>query len=288
MPKRRPPTKQAVAQKGQNTAIARPLADPMSGLGQHADQIPLEFPVIKIEYLAIPETKQLHPDWQAGKFSISIGEQLDHLEIALLALRYGRIKWPDNFDPKNPDTEPECKSDNGLVPVGGSLFPLSDIRGTFAGEKSPLCVYIDDQNQPTRDQIGRYIPACKFAQWGVKNEPPLCKEFFGLFVWEHQINIPALFTVKSTGVKHLGDLRTQFARYQQTIKFNPKHPITAYAKIKVECLDKGRWYEPYFKITDTFTDADVQVNVAAIKQYRLPIQDLHAEDFTDFDSEPTI
>ena len=288
MPKPRPNSKHALTKRDQTTSIARPLSDPMANLGPHADQVPIKFPVIKIEYLAIPETKQLHPDWQPGKFSISIGEQLDHLELALLAIRYGRMKWPPNFDPKNPDVDPECKSDNGLVPSGGSLFPLSDIRGTFNGEKSPLCVYIDEENTPTRDQIGRYIPACKFAQWGPKNEPPQCKEFFGLFVWEHQLNIPALFTIKSTGIKHLSDLRTQFASYQQTIKFIPKHPITAYAKIKVDILNKGRWYEPYFKIVDTFSDPDVLVNVAAIAQYRLPIDNLHAQDFSDFNSEPTI
>lgn len=272
----------------QNTALSKSkkkslsvnkAGNPMNELGPAMDQLPKRFPVFKLEYLADPQTLKDHPDWQAGKFSCSLGEQLDSMIVCLLGMKFYRICWPPNFDAKNIDREPLCKSDDGLFPSGGSKSPLTDVKAKIDKIDMPVCVHFSPDGNPSRDENGRYIPACPYANWGANNEPPQCKEVFGLLVYEHTLNLPGLLAVKATGIKHLSSLFGQFELFKKQVKDKKGIPIKARAKVEIVSVSKGRWFEPVFRIIGLFSDVETQINMDALDSYNIPFAQVEAEDF---------
>lgn len=197
-------------------------------------------------------------------------------------MKFSRICWPKTFDPTNITRIPLCKSDDGIAPTSGSEYPISNIQGMYKGKKQPLCVHVDENGIPIRDQTNRYVPACPNALWGPNGEPPACKEVFGLLVFEHTLNIPALFAVKATGIKHLSNLFGQFEMFKKQVKPQKGVPLKAMAKVEVIPLSKGRWYEPVFRITGTFSKTEIEMNLDAMKTYNIPFEQTEVEDFMDF------
>ena len=267
--------------QSQAGAIARRdyFNDPFSEFGDAASQVPSKLPVVKIEYLASESTQREHLDWQEGKFSINIGEQLDKLVVALIGLRYGRILWPEDFDPKNPDKEPLCRSDNGLTPSGGLECPKTDVKARVGGDQIPVCMHFDESGKPVRSQTGRYVPACPFAQWGAKNEAPPCKEFFTLLLWEHTLNIPLIYIVKGTGIKHISQLRMDMMRFQRELPEDIALPPAAYCQIHVTTRKVQRWYEPQFQVAGKFSDIEAEINADAMQDIRPTFESMTADDF---------
>ena len=273
------PKQTAVANKRSKSTLVRPSSNPMNDLGPAMDQLPKRFPVFKLEYLADPQTLKDHPDWKAGKFSCTLGEQLDSLIVCLLGMKFYRICWPPNFDAKNIDREPLCKSEDGLIPSGGKKSPLTDFKAKINGVDSPVCVHMDPDGKPARDLNGRYLPACPYALWGANSEPPQCKEVFGLLVYEHTLNIPGLLAVKSTGIKHLSNLFGQFELFKKQVKDKKNVPIKARAKVEIVSVSKGRWFEPAFRIIGLFSDVETKVNLDALESCNIPFSKVEAEDF---------
>ena len=274
-----PSAKSSQKQKPGAIAPKSYFQNPFSDFGDAASQIPSKLPVCKIEYLASESTLREHPDWVEGKFSINIGEQLDSLTAGLIGMRYGRVLWPEDFDPKAPDRDPLCRSDNGLWPSGGTQCPKSDVKATVNGQIVPVCVHFDETGKPVRSQSGRYVPACPLAKWGERRQAPACKDGFILLLWEHTLNIPLVFTVKATGIKHISQLKVDMIRFQRELPESITFPPAAYCKLHITALKVQRWYEPVFTIAGKFDDLDVEINADAMMNIRPTFENMTAEDF---------
>lgn len=264
-----------------STAVAPKsyFSDPFADFGDAASQIPSKLPVCKIEYLASESTQREHPDWVEGKFSINIGEQLEKLTAGLIGMRYGRVLWPEDFDPKAPERDPLCRSDNGLWPSGGTECPKSDVKATVNGQAIPVCVHFDETGKPVRSQSGRYVPACPLAKWGDRHQAPICKDGFVLLLWEHTLNIPMVFTVKGTGIKHISQLKVDMIRFQRELPESLHYPPAAYCKLEISILKVQRWYEPQFTIVGTFDEVSVEMNADAMQNIRPTFENMTAEEF---------
>jgi hypothetical protein len=131
--------------------LAKTFSDPFSHFGESSMQLPTKIPVAKIEYLADPQTRTDHPDFEKGRFSINIGEQLDHLEVAVIGMKYTRILWSEGFDPKNITRDPLCRSDDGLIPTAGTDCPKTDVTAKIDGQVHPVCVAFQNNSTPSRD-----------------------------------------------------------------------------------------------------------------------------------------
>ena len=254
--------------------------DPFKSFGDAATQLTLKIPVVKIEYLASTATKQEHPDWQRGKFSINTGDQLDQLEVGLLGIRFGRVKWPNEYDPNNPDEVPECKSDNGIFPTPSISTPLTDVSAEIRGEKVPVCVHCDANGAPQRNRTGRYLAACAFAKWGAKGQPPVCKESFTMLLWEHTLNLPLIFSVKGTGVKHLNQLHMDMIRATRNLPEKLPYPPGAYIRIIITARAVSQWYEPIFNIGEPFDELGASINADAKKDLIDDFESMSSDDFS--------
>ncbi|MDZ7721693.1 MAG: hypothetical protein U5R06_02410 [candidate division KSB1 bacterium] len=263
----------------ENSAVSAALDDPLNSFGEAANQIPSKVPVARIEYLATDQTKQDHPEWQRGKFSINIGEQLDHLEACILGIKYSRMLWPP-FDPDDKNPEPLCKSDNGLWPTGGLESPKTSTTHKFDAENHPVCVAFMADGQPSRNATGKFIPVCPYAMFGQNREAPTCKEVFTIALFEHQLNIPVLFTVKSTGIKHLSDMRMALINFEREFKGKREHPITLYAKLIIKSIPVKNWFEPHFEIAGKFGKTELEMNLEAYNEIQPNLQKYSTDDIS--------
>ena len=261
----------------ENAAVSAPFSDPLKGFGEAANQIPSKVPVARIEYLATPQTTQDHPDWKRGKFSINIGEQLNHLEACILGIKFSRMLWPD-FEPNDQYPEPLCKSDNGLWPTGGIESPKTSTTHKFNGESRPVCVAFLADGQPSRNATGKFIPVCPYAQFGQNHEAPTCKEVFTIALFEHQLNIPLLFTIKSTGIKHLSDMRMKLLNFEREFKGKIEYPITLYAKFHIQSIPVKNWFEPHFEIVGKFAKTELEMNIEAYNEIQPNLQKYSTDD----------
>jgi hypothetical protein len=271
-----PKSKSSPTQTPGAIAKADQFRDPFAQYGPASTQVPVKIPVAKIEYLANEAIQREHPDFKEGLFSINIGEQLPVLTVALVGLRYGRLLWPKEFDPKSPDRDPLCKSDDGITPSGGLECPKSAYT---APNGLPACVICNEAGIPLRNSTGRYIPACEFSKWGTGRETPPCREFFTLLLYEHTLNLPLVFSIKGTGIKHISQLRMDMIRFQRELPENIVHPPAAYTKIEISVLKVQRWYEPIFKIVGKFSQAEADTNAEAMRSIRPAFERSSSDDF---------
>ena len=253
--------------------------DPFRDFGEAASQLQVKIPVAKIEYMASNSIQREHPEWEKGKFSLSIGEQLDSLQVGLLGLRYGRVCWLSQFDPNNPDADPECKSDNGIFPSPAIEEPLTDVKCTINGEKFPVCVHCNEIGEPVRTRSGKYLVACPMAKWGDRKSAPRCHEQFTLLLWEHQLNLPLIYTVKGTGIKHLNQLHMDMIRAIREIPEDSKYPPSSYIRIIIRATPVSNWYEPHFKIDKPFEDIEAHINTEAKKDLIDEFESMSSDDF---------
>ncbi len=266
---------------GNSSALAKPIQwnDPFAEFGEASTQLQVKIPIVKIEYLASKNVQQEHPDWKRGLFSLSIGEQLDHLQVGLIGLRYGRVCFLSDFDPNNPNAEPDCKSDNGIVPAASIENPLTDQLCTINGDKIHVCVHCDEYGTPARNRAGKYLVACPYARWSDRKNAPKCHDFFTLLLWEHQLNLPLIYTVKGTGIKHLNQLHMDMIRAIREIPEDTKYPPSSYIKIEIRSMAVSSWIEPQFKIVKPFSDDEAFFNAEAKKDLVDAFQSMNTDDF---------
>jgi len=275
MPRQKPPS------ENKTTALAKngQWNDPFNEMGEAATQLQISIPVVKIEYMASKNVQREHPEWKRGLFSLSFGEQLDHLQVGLISLRYGRVCFLSDFDPNNPNAEPECKSDNGIFPASSIEKPLTDAFSVVNGDKIPVCAHVDENGIPARTRAGKYVVACPMARWSDRKSAPKCHDFFTLLLWEHQLNLPLIYTIKGTGIKHINQLHMDMIRAIREIPEKTKYPPSSYIKIIVRSMSVSNWFEPQFKIDKPFSDDEAYFNAEAKKDLVDSFQSMNSDDF---------
>jgi hypothetical protein len=130
-------------------------------------------PFANIEYCV----GDILPGFQKGRISFSLGYQKSEVNVVLLAMRFSRLMWPP-FDPRNPNPEPLCWSEDGTMPSGGTL-----------GLSSIAC------------------ERCEFSMWQ-QRQPPACCDVYGLLLFDVDDRIPFVIAVKRTSVLPLRKLKT--------------------------------------------------------------------------------
>jgi len=196
-----------------------------------ADRLGEDLPIYKIEYKG---RRDVPGEYEKGKITMSTGGQLDSIEFVWLSMAFGRILWPDPYDPKDPKPKPLCKSQDGVRPCDGE-----DMR------KGPCA-------------------ACPEKEWGNNGKRPPCSEVYTLLCWHYDEKCPFIFAVKRTGIKALRALKT--ALKQKIATFGYKGlPINTCAKVRLTIEPRENYYVPRFEIMDRLPQEEALefANVAA-------------------------
>jgi hypothetical protein len=112
----------------------------------------------------------------------------DGLSVVLLKPAIpGCIKMPDDYDA---ESEPECKSDDGINPSPAI--------------KEPYCTEPDCCKAVWDKKLKKMLKPCPYGNWSKdkkgKDKPPTCKEARKLLILEESMLIPFWYVVKSTAM----------------------------------------------------------------------------------------
>ena len=130
-----------------------------------------------------------------------------------------------------------------------------------------------------RSRSGKYMPACPKAKWTDRKTAPPCNDFFTLLLWEHQLNLPLIYTIKGTGIKHLNQLHMDMIRAVRNLPEDTKYPPSCYIKIVIRSIPVSNWYEPNFMIGSTFEDIEAHINYEAKKDLTSDFESMNSDDF---------
>jgi len=137
-------------------------------------------------------------DGHQGEWYNSVtGEFLPNPELLIIGTAKSRVMFPREFNAEN---EPLCGSDNGLAPrpeYVGTI--IKTIGKDAAGDPAVRTGVIPDQ-----------CAQCPFGVWGDDGTPPACNEV-ATFAAMDEDGLPALFQLRSTGMKNVPSLKTLIA-----------------------------------------------------------------------------
>lgn len=163
------------------------------------------------------DTKGLQPK----KFTLPDNTQVDSLSIVVLAISFGRMKWPFPFDPTS--KLPLCASKDGKRPTHGSHMEkmVTDCR------------------------------MCKFSKWERTSSgdlPPSCSETYTLLCFDTVKKIPFLYSISRSATLALKEWKKLLASYSPTygiVGIEPQFTIEFNLSITT---DQNNTYVPKFTV----------------------------------------
>lgn len=178
---------------------------------------------------------------EAGHFTVFGGNQVDELEFVLLAMSHSRA-WFPAFDPANPEQEPNCKSDDGILPNGGTQM----------------------QKTACKD--------CQHAKWRGKKKAPACSQIFNLLCYDSKEKMPFMMRIKRTGISSLRRLLTEIkARGISHLMANVKATLT-----KVE--EPSIHYVPTFCVLGKLTQEELEHMKVCAKNFIDAMKSIRVEE----------
>ena len=180
-----------------------------------------------------------------GMIAISTGGHQTKVQFVWLAMSRSRIMWPD-YDPKETDPKPLCKSLDANLPIGGITMRPGPCN------------------------------ACQDAKW-IEGNPPLCAEIFNLLCWDVQQQLPFIFGVKRTGIKPLRLLKVQL-KLQALQHGYHNIPDHCCAKLELKAKPEGTYFVPQFTILSRLTEAEALCYYELAQRFLAQIEPVDPED----------
>ncbi len=158
----------------------------------------------------------------AGQFHNNLTEQFaDSIEAVVLRVSKGRVMWPEAF---SGDNEPECASDDGIMPRAGN--------GLSNKQPGPCA-------------------ACEFAQWSPDGSPPRCSLVYTYLCADRSNDdMPFLIAATRTSAKAAKKLNSLIKLFG----------IRKSIRIAAELVngDQGQWYELKFEAGESLAPEEVR------------------------------
>jgi hypothetical protein len=229
----------------------------------------------------IPILKLIQKDEHAGEFYCEDMDLAfpDGMKVVLLKMQNSCILWPEKY---SKDSEPLCKSDDGISPSEGI--------------ESPMCAEPECCKAVFNKQTRHMEKPCEYGNWA-EDTPPRCKDTINLLLLEvgEESYIPYWYSVKSTALspfkkfrKTMGLRKRALTAKRKRAGMAPAHSCMFTFKLSTELKqnDAGDAYIPVFSdIEEIDTDEanDVMVPIA------MEVQDIklaHAVDDAAKDATP--
>jgi len=191
------------------------------------------FPLLKIAY---ENSKGKPDDCAVGQlFNSATGEVKDVAKFIWLNTKSGNVLRKP-YDPKAEQQAPIlCKSNNGMVPTGG----------------------VEPMPGPCRRKLGtKIIDACPKLKWMPdpknpgKQVPPECSGHCIMLGYDLEGDVPFLFVVKRTALKHFRALKTRMRALKGAMADRERPDIPGFLRTPVTISSKkvGIYFEPNFDI----------------------------------------
>ncbi len=176
--------------------------------------------------LVVPRVSVVQPTSREGTpgrlRSNLTGDECETIDLVVLRVQRGKVLWSATLG-----DDPECKSNDGLVPAASVEHPQSD----------RCCV-----------AAGRHLrPVCPAATWRPKDgnggrlEPPACRDTYSVIGLDLATESPFMMALHGSGLRAVRVFRTVLLQRRLNI-----YDAACTLRLRKQTNGKGSYYVPEF------------------------------------------